>query len=151
MRAVGISTLSARCRNIEKPSALQSALRTVAMASLKEGWRLQCHAADLGRRLARDFGIARPERNEGEQSERRRRRSREGEVRPLRLRFNTEMSAALLECCFDGTATDEPSENLKRRRSEIGAQTCLRIAHARTSRFGAVRIIAEAAIFWAGV
>src|ERR1039458_1090466 len=48
MRAVGISTLSARCRDIEKPGALQRALRTAAMASLKEGWRLQYHAADLG-------------------------------------------------------------------------------------------------------
>jgi hypothetical protein len=37
MRAIGIFTLSGGCRDIEKLGALQNILRTVAMASLKEG------------------------------------------------------------------------------------------------------------------
>jgi hypothetical protein len=40
MRAVGISTLSEGCRDIEKLGAFQNTFRTAAMASLNEGSRL---------------------------------------------------------------------------------------------------------------
>ena len=58
MRAVGIFTVSSGFRDIEKFGALQNTLRTAAMASLNEGWRLSYHAADLGRRPAAILGSA---------------------------------------------------------------------------------------------
>jgi hypothetical protein len=58
MRAVGIFTVFSEFRDIEKFGALQNTLRTAAMASLNEGWRLSYHAADLGRRPAAILGSA---------------------------------------------------------------------------------------------
>ncbi len=75
-----------------------------------------------------DLGICGPKRYERKEPKYRSGGSRDGELGPSTLRFDSEVQAALLERHFDGPTANEPSDNSDVRRIEICAQKWLRIA-----------------------
>ncbi len=77
-----------------------------------------------------DFGVGGPQRQQREQSEQGRGRSRDGGVGRLPLRLDAEMRAAFLKGRLHRPSTDEPAKKRRWRDREIGAQERLRITQA---------------------
>src|ERR671923_6899 len=70
--------------------------------------------------------LGRKERDEREEAEERRRRTSDGAVTPLPLRFQAEVSARLFEGDLRPPATAEPAHDLHRRFREVRTEERLR-------------------------
>src|SRR5215212_541135 len=111
--------------DVRKPCSRQISRRTAASVSAKVGLFLRYQAAVATARRSWTLLEAEPggqERDQGEQPKQTRRRTGDGQVRPLALGLDAEVVTHVPEGDFHLPALDEPGEDLQRIAGQVGTE-----------------------------